>query len=394
MAMAVSISKRRLVTLAVAVGLILAQAVCGQRSAAPLIPRTALACPPSPRCWPATDIDPFDAYQAILQTYDDGDPQNSVVDDSSILGGERDIKVEKTGGKLFRSVKAVVSDGELAHSQDRDSYGYTLVSWDGDDDDAETLAYALNADLTAGGADRFYLGLNTADHSGANLIVTVYTDAAQWSVLAKTVSATAEPQVYTFVFTDFVAGTGASGPADFANVGAITLEVDGRSVNNLDLSLEFFATQIPNGAGTGTPGYWKNHPECWPADRVLLGNVSYSKAEAIAILKSRTKGDKSYTLAKAYIAAKLNTLIGNDSSCVDETLNAANAWFVEHPVGSGVSADSPAWEQGEVYKDILDDYNNGLLCAPAREAFSRSRGWRVKRGFAPAGRRFAHRSLD
>jgi len=34
--------------------------------------------------------------------------------------------------------------------------------------------------------------------------------------------------------------------------------------------------------GTGTPGYWKNHPEAWPVSSITVGGLTYTKAQAIA----------------------------------------------------------------------------------------------------------------
>jgi hypothetical protein len=36
--------------------------------------------------------------------------------------------------------------------------------------------------------------------------------------------------------------------------------------------------------GTGTPGYWKNHPDAWPVSSITVGGVAYTKAQAIAWL--------------------------------------------------------------------------------------------------------------
>jgi hypothetical protein len=37
------------------------------------------------------------------------------------------------------------------------------------------------------------------------------------------------------------------------------------------------------------------------------------------------------------------------------------------PAGSGVHAASYAWKVGEPLHRLLDNYNNGMLCAPHRE---------------------------
>ena len=42
----------------------------------------------------------------------------------------------------------------------------------------------------------------------------------------------------------------------------------------------------------------------------------------------------------------------------------ADAWMAAHHVGSGVTANSPAWKEGQPLAALLDSYNNGLLCAP------------------------------
>ena len=121
--------------------------------------------------------------------------------------------------------------------------------------------------------------------------------------------------------------------------------------------------------GTGTPGYWKNHPDAWPVDDITIGGVTYTKDDAIGIMNTPEKGDKTYTMFRALVAAKLNVLIGSDGSCIIKTINDADAWMAKNPVGSGVKAggkDSP-WRDGEPLYEKLDDYNNGLLCAPPRE---------------------------
>ena len=121
------------------------------------------------------------------------------------------------------------------------------------------------------------------------------------------------------------------------------------------------------GPGTGTPGYWKNHPEAWPVETITIGGVVYTKEQAIWWM-NQPDGDKTITLFRALVAAKLNVLIGNDDSCIAGTISAADAWFVTFgPVGSGVPARSAAWRIGEPLYELLDLYNNGGLCAPHRD---------------------------
>jgi len=63
----------------------------------------------------------------------------------------------------------------------------------------------------------------------------------------------------------------------------------------------------------------------------------------------------------------LNRLVGNDVSCVNATIGYADQWMKTYgPVGSNISGSSQAWAIGEPYHIILDNYNNGRLCAPHR----------------------------
>ncbi|MCZ7639774.1 MAG: SpaA isopeptide-forming pilin-related protein [Verrucomicrobia bacterium] len=121
---------------------------------------------------------------------------------------------------------------------------------------------------------------------------------------------------------------------------------------------------VPTNPGTGTPGYWKNHPAAWPVESITIGGITYTKAEAIARL-GLPDGDKRNTLFRALVCATLNVLIGNDSSCIAETIEAGNLWWATYS-GSRVAANSTAWRLGEPLARRLDAYNNGLLCAPHR----------------------------
>ncbi|MCK4817127.1 hypothetical protein KA005_15260 [bacterium] len=121
------------------------------------------------------------------------------------------------------------------------------------------------------------------------------------------------------------------------------------------------------GPGTGTPGYWKTHPDAWPVEAISIGGVSYTKDEAIGNMWMPEKGDKTFTMFRALVAAKLNVLVSNDASCIEDTIADADAWMAGYPVGSGVKGNSDAWQEGEPLYFDLDDYNNGLLCALSRD---------------------------
>lgn len=120
--------------------------------------------------------------------------------------------------------------------------------------------------------------------------------------------------------------------------------------------------------GTGTPGYWMNHPDAWPVDGLEIGGVYYPKVLAINLIKAPVKGDKSLTLFAAFVAAKLNVIVGNcPPDCY--SFGEIDQWFVNFPVLSGVKANSEPWQysHGEALYWCLDDYNNGWLDMPSRD---------------------------
>lgn len=135
-----------------------------------------------------------------------------------------------------------------------------------------------------------------------------------------------------------------------------------------DSSTDFgFTRSAVTNPGTGTPGYWKNHPEAWPVDSVIVGGVTYTKAQAIALLDQVGK-DKTLTMFSSLVPAMLNVAIGNDGTCVSSTIAEAQEWMTKYgPAGRGVHAASFAWKVGEPLHRLMDNYNNGMLCAPHRD---------------------------
>jgi hypothetical protein len=176
-----------------------------------------------------------------------------------------------------------------------------------------------------------------------------------------------------YLFVDVPAGTATvtvdvssvTGDCDIAVCDTTVVIVLG--LGEINLNADFCFTDEQEGPGTGTPGYWKNHPAAWPVDSITIGGTTYTKAQAIAWLNTAEKGDKTVTVFRALVSAKLNVLLGNASACITEAIAAADAWLAAHPVGSKVSGDSAAWAEISANATRLDDYNNGLLCAPHRE---------------------------
>jgi hypothetical protein len=120
----------------------------------------------------------------------------------------------------------------------------------------------------------------------------------------------------------------------------------------------------PSTEGARSPGYWKNHPEAWPVDTITIGGIAYSRAEALEMLNAKGGSDRSTTMFSHLLATRLNLLSGTEAACIEDTVDAADAWLAEFPPESDVKANSAAWKTAEKWKDMLDAYNNGQLCAP------------------------------
>jgi len=111
-------------------------------------------------------------------------------------------------------------------------------------------------------------------------------------------------------------------------------------------------------------GYWKNHPEKWPVDWIEIGDINYSKEEAIDILEGANAKDATRMLAAQLIAAKLNRLSGacpNFRCCdksvdIDEVIEDADEFLMEYPIGCDPQDEKR--QNALQLKDLLDAYNN------------------------------------
>jgi hypothetical protein len=109
-----------------------------------------------------------------------------------------------------------------------------------------------------------------------------------------------------------------------------------------------------------SPGYWKNHD--WPVSGVCIGGTWYTEEQAVGIMNDKGKGDKTHTMFKALVAAKLDLASGCDG-CIGWIVDAADDWMENHPVWSGVKGSDSAWDCGEwLYKKLDWWYNNNCSC--------------------------------
>ncbi len=120
--------------------------------------------------------------------------------------------------------------------------------------------------------------------------------------------------------------------------------------------------------GTGTPGYWKNHPEAWPVDMLEIGGINYTKEDAIGMMMLPIKKYKWFTMFNSLVAAKLNVLVGAGDTVIADYIAAADIWLVETTYKESKANLDPWQIDGEDINSMLDDYNNGLLeGAPSRD---------------------------
>jgi uncharacterized repeat protein (TIGR01451 family) len=189
-------------------------------------------------------IDDFSTNQSALTlTYPPaGTSASSSVSGSGILGGERDVQINLTGGVIAGNTEsAVVSSGFFSYSQDATIAGNTVIQWDGTDGSATLNPTGLGGvDLTQGGSqDALQLSV-FFDDLPVSVTIEVFTDAGNAS------TATFNLPGLVFSSTNFVLpyssftttlGTG----ANFANVGAITLRM-GSTTTAPDVVLDFLQT--------------------------------------------------------------------------------------------------------------------------------------------------------
>jgi hypothetical protein len=114
-------------------------------------------------------------------------------------------------------------------------------------------------------------------------------------------------------------------------------------------------------------GFWKNHTETWPVDKVVVGNIEYTKEQALARMTGGA--DKSFTLFRELVTALLNIESGVPEDCIVEEIEVADQWLATNPPGSNVKANTDAWKgEGKGLHSILKSFNQGKLCAETRPA--------------------------
>lgn len=192
----------------------------------------------SPVASAAIVIDSFTDFQFVeVYGINTSNPGNDSITPASMLGGQRDIVVTRTssnGGGVFVDVNGTY-EKSITYSSDPATAGSALFNY-------PNLG---GVDLTQGGTNQ-WIEVSTTSDLGANVIITVYTDATHFSTA--TVPVLADP-TYNLVlsqvpFVNFTAG-GPAGGADFTSVSAITLQIDGSNLAVDVVVSSFRADGIP-----------------------------------------------------------------------------------------------------------------------------------------------------
>lgn len=118
------------------------------------------------------------------------------------------------------------------------------------------------------------------------------------------------------------------------------------------------STPTPAANCTYTREFWRTNTDVWLIENIVLGNLSYSKIEAIAILESEDPGPIERLMA-AFFIALLNTLNGADSVEIDSVMVEARDWLILRPHGVDLSEAEILEIEG--IADQLQDYNSGII---------------------------------
>lgn len=200
----------------------------------------------------AVTVDDFSADQGALTLTDPasspGDTAFSFVNDGSILGSERTLRLTLISVAATESTSAEVTGGELVFSADAGTRGQVEAGYDGttgDPDSPLDVTVGLGGvDLTNGGADSgFRLVVSSTSAAGVEIEVDVHSSATEASRFGLRLPAIGASQNFICSFADF-GDLGSAGGADFSAVTAIVLRVRGTGVTANISALETVGPEL------------------------------------------------------------------------------------------------------------------------------------------------------
>ena len=173
-----------------------------------------------------------------------------------VIGTERDTQVnwQSGAGEVKVEIDRFESN-KLSFTQGSGVTGDALLQWDGSDG-SMNRQYTLGADLTDSNTnDSFVLRLLANDLS-TGITLKVYTDASNWSQYSLNTPGSIPDGSHVDIvipFTSFSVGGGAG--ANFGNVGAVEMVIDGTLNQGADMSLDFLETNTVRDYGDLPSGY-------------------------------------------------------------------------------------------------------------------------------------------
>jgi hypothetical protein len=194
----------------------------------------------------AVNIDTFNDGAIDLVANSSTNSASTQVDvTSGVLGNERDGLVtwsSGTGGNV--NLETDVSDSNVCEfTQDSGIAGTASLTWDGNDNDPSLDATGLSSqDLTDSNTNTGILVEVTHNEGQIDLTVEAYTDGSNWSDytlrLSGGLTETTDPNHLDlfFPFDNFTTQAGSG--ADFSNIGAVVLEIDGTIASGADVTID------------------------------------------------------------------------------------------------------------------------------------------------------------
>lgn len=202
----------------------------------------------------ATMIDSFDVSYTnpVLLVYPVPLSPQTVLDmqsgsTSDIIGGFRDTQMDYVSGTgIAYSTANLAGSGTLDFAQGPNTSAKLTLIWDGDNNQGLTSNITPRANLTSGGATGWVTDIENIDID-LTYMVEIYTDSSHASVYSDVFHGGASGPQYVD-FSQFTVLQGASGGADFSNVGAIKFILDGTNHPDADVSINAIGTAAPEPA--------------------------------------------------------------------------------------------------------------------------------------------------
>ncbi|MDC0357566.1 hypothetical protein OAO01_02030 [Oligoflexia bacterium] len=183
----------------------------------------------------------IDAFDGDGGTASSGPPAFTNISHASAVGGMRELMTDRLSGSL--NVRVDVLLGLLSHSQNVGVTGQSHVIWDGISDNTIFSGDGLaGIDFTQDGGTAIKITSTDTDHPLA-LTVTVY-DASSptgQKFSEYTLNLSGADPLILIPFSSFTQGAGATGPADFTNVGAVKLFIFGNNAKT-DFDMNWIGT--------------------------------------------------------------------------------------------------------------------------------------------------------